>query len=328
MEAHPDSAVANPSVSLLIETANLAEAELAALTECLRSLGRQTYPIETANDVLVLDASDEPSPALQAVCAQFPWVELRSVAPGTNYGDLKALSGAHGSGEVIVLCDSDCRYEPDWLEHLLRPFAERPDVQIVSGETTTPIDGPYGLAIGLTFVFPRFSGESRLTPSRWYWANNVAVRRAAFEQLPLPSGLPIYRGQNVVHAKLLHEHGQTIWREPRARAMHELPRVADVVARYVAFGDDTVTVSRLVGDRAGRTNRRGSEPDARPIGRAGHLLQRARSVFSEEPQRLVLLPLALPVVTLCLVSYVLGMARAYVRLGTRRGKAAVAAAGS
>jgi glycosyltransferase involved in cell wall biosynthesis len=313
MPTSAESRAGGASVSILIETANLSTAELRCLSECLRSLERQTHPIADVREVVVLDASEVPGDELRQVCQAFPWVELRPVGSDVGYGNVKALSAAHARGEIIVLCDSDCRYEPEWLERLLEPLAQRPDIQILSGETTTPISGPYSLAIALTFVFPRFSGERELAPALWYWANNVAVRKSAFERLPLPSDLPVYRGQNVVHASLLAEHRQTVWRQPLARAWHQLPRPGQLVARYLRFGEDSVMLAKLADDRAGRFYRRGIEPNARPIGRARHFVQRARSVLGEDPSRLVLLVPALPVVLACVVCYAVGMARCRLR---------------
>lgn len=303
------------SVSILVETFNLSSAELGSITDCLRSLERQTYPIEAVREVLVLVPSDAASEELGAACSEFSWVRLISVEPSASYAELKAMSTVHGTGAIIVMCDSDCRYQPDWLENLLQPLSERPEVEIVGGETTTPINGPYELAIALTFVFPRFSGEEGLSPALWPWANNVAVRRSALERVPLPSGPLLSKGQFVVHGHLRRASRQVVWRQPRARAMHPVPKPSSLISRYVEFGEETVVLGRVVGDRFGRFYRLGAEPNARPLGRMRHLAQRARSVFGEDPRRLVHLPLALPVACVCIGAYVVGMIRAYLRFG-------------
>jgi hypothetical protein len=175
-------------------------------------------------------------------------------------------------------------------------------------------------------VFPRFSGERELAPALWYWANNVAVRKSFFESLPLPANLPLYRGQNVVHANLLRDSQHTVWRQPRARAIHQLPALSELVSRYVVFGSDTVTLARLVGDPSGRFYRRGSESNHRPIGRAGHFVQRAQSVLQEDRRRLWYLPFALPMVVVCVGSYLVGMAKA--SLQTRQRQAVTVASGA
>lgn len=304
--------IGTESVSILIETANLAVADLANLTRCLESLAAQTHPIGCVEEVLVLDAGDVGSAQLSEVCAKFSFVGVRQLRAGTGYGDVKALSAHEAAGEIIVLCDADCTYEPDWLEELLRAFAD-PEVSLVGGETTTPIASPYELAVALTFVFPRFSGESELTPSLWYWANNLAVRKHAFLSVPLPSGLPIQRGQNIVHAARLSHAGVVVWRAPRARAFHHVPTPSELIYEYMRFGADTVAVAALVDDRGGRTYRRGAEPAPRRIGRAAHFLQRARTVFAEEPRRVIMIPVAAPVLVVCVTAYVAGMGSAWLR---------------
>jgi glycosyltransferase involved in cell wall biosynthesis len=301
--------VGEHSVSILIETANLSSAELKNLADCLESLARQTHPIGSVREAIVLQAADDPA-AIEEICSGFPWVQVRNVAPGTGYGDVKAQSAVQAAGELVVLCDADCVYEPDWLERMIEALG-RDGVQIVGGETTTPVSGPYSLAVALTFVFPRFSGERELAPSLWYWANNVAFHRSFFEAVPLPSRLPLYRGQNVVHARLLEQAGQRVWRAPRARAFHQLPLRSELLRRYELFGHDMVTLARLVEDRGGRHYRMGIEPGAPRAGRARHFAARARSVFAEDPRRLCYAPAALPIVLAGMAAYGAGMIRAH-----------------
>jgi hypothetical protein len=170
------------------------------------------------------------------------------------------------------------------------------------------------LAIALTFVFPRFSHEDKLTPAVDYCANNMAVRKSFCESMPFPVGLPLYRGQNVVHANQLRESQHEIWREPRARALHALPEPSHLIPRFLLFGRDMVTLARLAGDRSGRLYRRGAAPSPKLIGRTRHFVERARSIFAEDPRRLVYAPLALPIVLVCVLSFLAGMAEGYARL--------------
>ena len=83
------------------------------------------------------------------------------------------LGASCTTGEIAVFCDSDCVYEPNWLRKMLMPFSQRPDIQVVSGETTTHIAGPYGLAMSLTYLFHDFLinmlciSRPAMTPTTW-----------------------------------------------------------------------------------------------------------------------------------------------------------------
>jgi glycosyltransferase involved in cell wall biosynthesis len=300
-------------VSIVIETSNLSSAELDNLSRCLESLAGQSIPMDDVHEVVVLESGDAGIEDLRAVCEPFPWVQMRSIPEGTRYGDVKALAAEVTEGELIVMCDADCRYEPGWLDALVAPFDERDDVQIASGETTTPVRGPYGLAIAITFVFPRFSGESGLQPALFYWANNVAVRRSFVSQIPLPKELPLFRGQTIVHAKALLDAGHTIWRNPRARAMHELPTVSELTRRFMLKGHDSLTLNRLTDDRSGHSYMGGMEPREGTQGRFANFAARVRSVFAEDRRRLVLLPIALPICGWIVGAYFVGRMRAQLR---------------
>lgn len=301
-----------PTFSILIETANLAEADPAALRTCLDSIAAQGISPAEAEQVVLLDSGELASPDLPSLRRDYPWLSVRRVG-ADGYGDVKAAAAEVGTGDVVVLCDADCRYEPGWLEHLLAPFAARQDVGIVAGETTTPVDGAFGLAMALAFVFPRASGETQLSPARWYWANNVAFRRTVLEEVPLPSGLPLYRGQTIPHGRLLRAAGHTIWRQPLARAIHVLPERSELLRRFFLKGHDAYTISQLLDDRSRRSFVGGMEPGPATLGRVRDALRRARSVLAEEPRRALLLPVALPVVLLVGVAYLAGAATARAR---------------
>ena len=301
-----------PTFSVILETSNLSVAELESLDRCLASLERQTVPIESAAEVVLLDSGDAPPGALETLVRRYPWAQVNRVEPGTRYGDVKAIAGDHGSGAVIVLCDADVQYADDWLEQLLAAF-ERDDVQIAAGETTTPIHGPYSLAIALTFHFPRHSGETGLQPALFYWANNVAARREFLAELPLPQDLPVYRGQTIIHSKALRDAGHTIWRVPGAIAWHDLPTLREVLPRFVIKGYDATQIARLVGDPVGHTYMGGMEPRDDDEDRVRNLRRRARSVFAEDSKRFVHLPAALPVLAVLVAAYGIGRLRATLR---------------
>lgn len=293
------------SFSILIEAENLSSGP-ANLHACLESLVRQTVPLSRAERVVLIDRGDLGHDLRAELKRRYDWLTVTQVDPGTRYGGMKNRSSALAESEILLLADCDCRYPPDWLERILEPFAD-PDVQIVGGETTTPIRGPYSLAIALTFVFPRFSRDQALTPSATYWANNVAVRRTLLEILPVPDPACLYRGQNIVHSKGAVDLGVTIWRQPQARVQHALPTLSELPARYLRLGRDSVNIRRLSRWSGGGVYRGDMAPDMQTGGRLVKLLGRVRAVRSDDGARCLLyLPLAAPVLLLCAVFYHLG----------------------
>jgi glycosyltransferase involved in cell wall biosynthesis len=91
---------------------------------------------------------------------------------------------ARGRGDVVVFLDDDARATSNWLDRLVAPFAD-PGVVGVGGRidplwaTARPrwFPGEFGWTIGASY-----SGmPERTARVRNVWANNMAVRRSAFE---------------------------------------------------------------------------------------------------------------------------------------------------
>jgi hypothetical protein len=296
-----------------MESDNLSHSTLDGLYDGLRSIAEQSVPVSEARQFLVLDGGELPDEALATIRRDFPWVTIERVDPGLDYGAVKARGAALVDSEVAVLCDSDCRYEPDWLKHLLTPFAERPDVEVVAGETAMQADGPYGTAVALVHVFPRYSGETSLQPALFYFANNCAFRTSVLKRVPLPPDLPVYRGQTIVHSNLLREAGVQIWRQPLARSLHRPPLAGDFVGRLYRSGVDAGSLGRLVGDRSGAKYVGGMEEASHRGSRVRNARARARSVFAEDRRRYAYLPLTIPIVAVGVAAYGAGRARAALR---------------
>ncbi len=295
-----------PTFSIVIETDNLHLADLAALRDCLDSLARQGPTLTRAKGVFLVDGGELADESFAPLRRDYPWLTVVRVKLKTSYVGLKAHGASLSDSDIIIFCDSDLRYEAGWLDALLEGFAERPDAQIVAGETTTPISGPYSLAFALTFNFPRYTGETRLTPSPTYWANNVAMRRALVESLPIPDPAALYRGQNIVHALALVQSGVTIWRQPRARAEHIVIAPAEIRGRYLTLGRDAAGVRGLTSGGSGRPYLAAMAPDrsgGNPLRRIGG---RLRQVAREKPVHLAMLPLAAPIVGLFGIWYLAG----------------------
>ena len=218
---------------------------------------------------------------------------------------VKARGAALAEAEVVVLCDSDCRYERTWLRHLLTPFAERPELQVVAGETTMAAKGPYGLAMALTHVFPRYSGETALQPALFYFANNVRVpeRRCwRGSRCRRPAGVP--RADD----RAQHDHRREgVCRSGGSRS--PAPCIGrrspwDLVARLYTAGRRL----RIAGPARSATARARAMSAAwrrRRTAGAGRATARARarSVFAEDRRRYLYLPIAVPILAVAATAY-------------------------
>jgi hypothetical protein len=309
-----------PSFSIIVETENLANAELDGLSRCLATLADQDVSPSQANEVLLVDSGDVPAELLARLRAEYPWIGVHRAGTGTGYYEAKMEGVARVTGEVVLFCDSDCAYGSGWLEAMLAPFARNADVQVVAGETSMAIDGPYSLAMALTYIFPPFSRDDRLRGASSYFCNNVAFRREFLLRRPLPGGLPVYRGNCVVHARALRRSGETIWRQPRARATHAPPDgPRELFWRFLLLGDDALALTRLSISRPQRPSHAADRLREAlsclriSAGKSAGALLRVGPVLAEDPRRLAHLPAALPVAAASLLLFQAGLVAGYLR---------------
>ncbi|MEC4803219.1 MAG: glycosyltransferase family A protein [Jaaginema sp. PMC 1079.18] len=279
----------NPSFSLIVETENLINADIAGLSRSLASLVNQTLSPEKAQEVLLLDSGDTPPQLLTQLGDRYPWIKVHTVPDTASYYQAKMLGAEIATGEIVVYCDSDCLYEATWLENLLRPFSQNPDIAIVAGETMTRGVGIYGTAMVLAYIFPPFSQTTDLTPEKQYFLNNAAFRREFLLQHPIPTQLPLYRGNCAIHAANLPQN--SIWRQPQARATHAPPAsLSHFFWRFLLIGHDYYWQKQI--------NREKRVTATEPSG-FGQKLQifreRLRDAIAWDFRHLIFLPFALPI---------------------------------
>jgi hypothetical protein len=302
-----------PSFSVVVETDNLAIVDMDELDACLDSIARQGNLLARADGVFVADGGIVPEVVLERLRSRHPWLSIIRAGAGTSYVELKIAGALKTDSELIVLCDGDLRYEPGWLEALLDGFRLRPDADIIAGETTTPITGPYSLAFALTFNFPRFTGDHDLAPSTTYWANNCAVRRSTLAKVPLPDPEALYRGQNLVHTMRLRRDSAVILRQPKARGWHAVIPPSEIVQRYFRLGRDAAVVRHITSAESGAAYLGAMEPDRPGTGVLGRLNGRISQIARSQPGWLLALPLAIPALLIMGAAYVAGRSTARLR---------------
>ncbi len=289
-----------PTFSIVLETENLAQADLAGLFHSLASLAEQTPSPAQANEVLLIDGGNAPPAVLAQLCDRYPWLHVHSVPAGIEYYGAK-MSGARAcTGEIVVYYDSDCIYASDWLNQILASFLVSPEIQVVAGETRTHGVGVYGTAMAIAYIFPQYSGQTSLQPSTQYFLNNVAFRRDFLLAHPIPLQLPLYRGNCVVHAQSLVESGHRIWRQPLAQATHAPPNgLRHFFWRFLLIGHDYYWQQYLLQQRPMQQTSNNQEGKS-PIGSIGEKLGIFRDRFTKlidsDWRHGLFFPLAIPIV--------------------------------
>jgi glycosyltransferase involved in cell wall biosynthesis len=293
------------SFSIVLETENLANADFNGLVKSIESLARQDLPPTCANEVLLIESGDTPVELLDRLCQQYPWVKVHDAPPGTGYYASKMLGATLATGEIIVYYDSDCIYEPTWLRAMLTSFSHASAPQIIAGETTTRGVGPYETAMALTYIFPQYSGQKSLIPSSQYFLNNVAFRRSFLLANPIPTDLPLYRGNCVIHAQELCEQGHTIWQQPQARAAHASPNgVSHFFWRFLLIGYDYYWQKRIL---KARGFQKVEDPAISGIkGKMQIFGDRISKLFKNDPRHAIFFPLAIPIMIVSAIVVYIG----------------------
>ncbi len=301
-----------PSFSIVLETENLATADLAGLWRSLDSLAAQDPAPSSANEVVLIDSGDIPDRVRSPLVSQYPWLTIVPAPTGITYYAAKMLGAQRVTGEIVVYADADCIYAPQWLRSLLSAFYD-PQIQVVAGETCTRGIGIYGTAMALAYIFPPYSaikpGQTGLRRSSQYYLNNVAFRREFLLAQPLPTQLPLYRGNCVIHAKQLQRDGVRIWRQPLARATHAPPHGFDhFYWRFLLIGYDYYWQQRILAELKLTAQHLGPnlelpgrdrDPDPATAGWRGKLQvldDRVGQLIRANPWHLLFLPLGMPIV--------------------------------
>ena len=242
---HP--AQSRPSFSVVLETENVGSAGLDYLRRSLASLEAQTLSPGSALETIMPQSGDIPDVVLDELAALYPWVSVLPIPAELDYYQAKMAAVRRARGEVVVFADSDCAYEPDWLERLLEPF-RRPEVHAVAGSTGMIVSSAYEMGMSAVyFLHPllRRRPDAPIRHGDRYFANNAAFRRDLLERIPIPEGNRFLRGQCAAHAALLSAESVVIWQQPLARAVHPpLRGTRRFVWRFLLLGEEEVLRAR------------------------------------------------------------------------------------
>lgn len=157
---------------------------------------------------------------------------------GGTYCLQKNAGAAAATGDLVIFLDSDVTPEPTWLAAFMRAFLD-PRVHVAVGNTYVDIGrgDAYSRAMALSWMFPLREPLPVVKPSTWFYANNVAFRKAVFRahQFPHTPGLKHHPAALLVQQ--LKQEGITLWYVGEARGHHPAPNgLAHFFSRGVAAG--------------------------------------------------------------------------------------------
>ena len=184
-DAAPDSPQAEllrgalPQISVIIPIYN-GEQDLPDLLQCLK---QQSYPSAQVEYLLIDNNSRDRTLSLLQVPSDSQVRALSEPQIQSSYAARNTGIRA-AQGEILAFTDADCRPHPDWLLHLVQPFAE-PNVGLVAGEV---------LALPGQTLLERYADRQATLSQKHTLAHrflpygqtaNLAVRRQIFEQVGL-----------------------------------------------------------------------------------------------------------------------------------------------
>jgi hypothetical protein len=135
---------------------------------------------------------------------------------GSSYFGLKNYSLEVASpDEIVVFCDSDCRYENDFILKLSDGFSEA-SIEVVFGTTYAYLipQSFKNKCIALTWQFPLDSIGYQDSWPESIWANNFAVRASTLRKLNFPEfRLTKLNSRDILYSKI----SLIVWRKALAK---------------------------------------------------------------------------------------------------------------
>ncbi len=278
--------MAPPSLSVVIPTHDTRELTLKCLDSLFADPWSAGAPRETMEVVLVDDASRDGT--AEAVRRRHPGVVVLRHETAERFTRAANAGLARARGELLLLLNSDTEVAPGGLARLADAFARDSRLGIAGALLHYPDGSPqwsggrapsllwfFALATGLPALLSRLPFYRRARPLAlnrptavdWVTGAAMAIRRQAWEMAgPLDEGFQFYAqdldvclrarragwGIEILPAfPVLHHHGATIGRDPRARDRQHLELLWSDLLRWArkhhgeAWGNRAAAVLRL-----------------------------------------------------------------------------------
>jgi glycosyltransferase involved in cell wall biosynthesis len=205
------------------------------LCSCLKAFETQTMPADCFEVVIVDNGSTDDTRAIaREFCGRNPHFsyvreERRGLATARNSGIARCAAG------IVAFTDDDAVPEPDWLERLMKRFAELPDeVAVVGGEIQPVWEGQRPEWLTNAMLRPLSAGlmwtlsARDLKAGEWLVEANSAYRKRWLLQF---GGFPehlgrvgdmLLSGENCVN-RLMQRAGLRMFFDPSILVRHRIP---------------------------------------------------------------------------------------------------------
>jgi O-antigen biosynthesis protein len=206
------------------------------LGRCLTAIERLTY---SPLDVLLIDNARRSDDAERLVKKEFPLVRyVVEPRPGLDWARNRAIMEARG--DIIAFTDDDVVVDPEWIDAVVRVFAEDAQIMAVTG-----LVGPYELETEAQVLFEEYGGfekgfeQKKFAPQKGpnhrKWAHlaagdlgtgaNMAFRKSIFEKIggfdpALDAGTPTGGGGDLEMFFRVIQEGHILVYEPSAVVRH------------------------------------------------------------------------------------------------------------
>ena len=218
-----------PSFALVVATVDRDD----GLRILLDSLERQTY---RRFRVLLVDQNDDDR-VVPIVAASDELGIVHLHAPrGLSRARNAAL--AHVDADIVAFPDDDCAYPDDLLERIARRFAERPDLDGLTGRTTDASGRSSGRWATVAGPLARNTVWNRANSASTFLRRELVERVGEFdERLGLGSGWRWSSGEETDYLVRALDSGARIEFDPSLIVLHELRTFTAEELRAVGLRD-------------------------------------------------------------------------------------------
>jgi len=229
--------------SLVLETENLGMAELDDLRASLDSLKSQPE-LRFAKEFIVLAGSHISPSIKKLIQKEYPWATIKLTSRPLDYNDSKDEAIKIAQGDIVILTDSDARYQKNWLKNMLSVFKSHPDAGLVSGDTWVKVTSGYAFALNLSWMFLIRPKTTQPKPTNTFSYNNFAIKKKSYVSLDFPKNFPLYRAKGTMTKNDLLRRGIKFYQAPNAIAYHAAPKnFSDWWYRMLINGHDFIAMA-------------------------------------------------------------------------------------